>query len=63
MLSKKSIQYCSGVNECRILPISNKRGVEHVILHATVKRILFSNSKLSEILSGYMNDYIVRESL
>lgn len=63
MLSKEVVYYCSGVNEGRIWPISNKRGVEPVILHTIVRKILSSNSKLSEILSGYMNDSIVRESL
>lgn len=63
MLSKEVIYYRSGVNGSRIWPISNKRGVESVILHAIVRKILSSNNKLSEILSGYMNDSIVRESL
>lgn len=63
MLSKEVIYYCSGVNDCRFWPINNKRGVEHVILHTIVRKTLSSNNKLSEILSRYMNDSIVRESL
>lgn len=63
MLSKEVIYYSCGVKEGRIWPTRNKRGVEHVILHAIVRKTLSSNSKLSEILSGYMNESIVRESL
>jgi len=63
MLPKAVIYYCSGVNEGRIWPITHERGVEHVTLHAIERKTLSSNSKLSEILSQYMNDSIVRESL
>lgn len=63
MVSEEVIYYYSGANEDRIWPISNKRGVEHVNPSTIVKEILFSNSKLSEILSESMNGSIVREGL
>lgn len=38
MLSNEVIYHSSGVNEGRIWPTSNIRGVEHVILHAIVRK-------------------------
>lgn len=63
MLSEEVIYYCNGVNEGRIWPISNKRGVDHVILHTILRKFLSTNCKLSDFFFGYINGSIVRESL